>query len=120
MRSRPRYRTVVSFALALTVTVGSRVIGEWTATTKPASNASSAPISPPHNLRAARGDREVVVQISICVPSSITRFVGILKKSIALAALRDIMMKSFSRQRAMPGLMVGIMVSRLKKYEVSS
>jgi len=43
-----------------------------------------------------------------------------LKKSIALAALRDIVMKSFSRQRAMPGLMVGIMVSRLRKNEVSS
>ena len=59
-------------------------------------------------------------QISICVPSSITRFVGILKKSIALPALRDIVMKIFSRHRAMPGLTVGIMVSRLRKNEVSS
>ena len=54
-------------------------------------------------------------QISICVPSSTTRLGGMLKKSMALVALRDIQAKICSRHIAMPGLLEGMTVSRLRK-----
>ena len=44
------------------------------------------------------------------VPSSTTRLVGILKKTVALAALRDMAANSFSRHKAMPGDCVGTRV----------
>src|SRR4029079_8995406 len=56
-------------------------------------------------------------QISICVPSSTTRFGGMLKKSVARVALRDIHAKRWSRHIAMPGASLGITVSRERKNE---
>ena len=52
---------------------------------------------------------------SICAPSSITWFAGRQKKVDALDELRIIQEKSFSRQSAMPGRLVGISVSRPRK-----
>jgi hypothetical protein len=49
-------------------------------------------------------------QISTWLPSSTTRLLGNLKKIIALAALRSIQEKIFSRQIAMPGILDAINV----------
>ncbi len=54
-------------------------------------------------------------QISTLEPSSTTRFVGRFRKSAAEAALRCMLAKSFSRQKAMPAPMVGMTMSRLRK-----
>ena len=106
-------------ALQITLGISTVIFSRRAATPGLGSSGGSARAPDDRHMDVAR-DARSPAQISICVPSSITRFVGILKKSIALAALRDIVMKSFSRQRAMPGLTVGIMVSRLRKNEVSS
>src|ERR1044071_1150699 len=58
--------------------------------------------------------------ISICAPSSTTRFGGSRKKRAAVSALRIIDAKIFSRQDAMPlGFLVMMSVSRPRKYVVS-
>lgn len=49
----------------------------------------------------------VSLQISTWLPSSTTRLVGSLKKSIAVAEFRSIHAKIFSRQIGMPGLSDG-------------
>jgi len=49
-----------------------------------------------------------------------TRLLGMRKKLIALWASRAIQMNNRSRQSAMPGIFVGMSVSRLRKNEVSS
>ena len=50
-----------------------------------------------------------------CIPSSTTRLTGIRKKSVGRWALRTIRANSFSRQIAIPGFLLGISVSRLRK-----
>src|SRR6185369_6627994 len=59
------------------------------------------------------------VQISTWDPSSTTRFVGSLKNSIALTALRSIHANSFSRQIAIPGRDEASSVWRARKKLVS-
>ena len=49
---------------------------------------------------------------STWVPSSTTRLVGTLKKSVALTAIFDIATNRLSRQCAIPGATDGISVSR--------
>jgi hypothetical protein len=52
----------------------------------------------------------VTHQISTWLPNSTTRLLGNLKNSIALAALRSIQEKIFSRQIAIPGILEAINV----------
>lgn len=52
---------------------------------------------------------------SICAPSSTTRFGGSPKNEVALRALRDMTENSCSRQRAIPGFLEAISVSRPRK-----
>ena len=54
-------------------------------------------------------------QITNCDPSSTTRFDGILKKAVALLALRNMATNSNSRQYAISDSSFGISVSRPRK-----
>jgi len=71
--------------------------------------------SPDKGMHVGVKSARVPRQMSIWLPSSMTRLVGSLKNCMALSAFRTIHAKSFSRQTAMPGRLETISVSRERK-----
>src|SRR3569832_1669000 len=62
--------------------------------------------------------RDLISRSGCPIPT--TRLIGILKEVIGLSALRDIQANRRSRHSAIPGTVLGMTVSRLKKKEVSA